>query len=162
MTSPKLRPSARRWNALIFWVFLAASLAVLFISHGWGASPGQLALIGATLFLVGIALVVGRRRPPAAAPEPFPDAATPDEQRHALIYLATLPHLRSLSDGTVFDYLHGSRIQFCECGQHSPLHLEVRYGTDRQRAIALVSRSALAQYLSVQSTVAQHLFGKAV
>lgn len=91
------------------------------------------------------------------AVEPIPDAASAEEQQAALEQLASLPQFRRLDDGTVFDYLQGNTVSPCRCGQYSPFHLLVNYGKGRRHAIALVTRSALAQYLAVQTAVGSGL-----
>lgn len=82
------------------------------------------------------------------------DAASAEEQQAAIEHLASLPHFRKLRDGSLFDYLQGSRIMPCRCGDGLPFHLMVRYGKGWRHGIALVSRGALTQYLSVQDAVA--------
>lgn len=88
---------------------------------------------------------------------PIADAATPEEQQAALDHLAGLPHFCRLEDGSLFDYLHGSRVVPCKCGRLSAFHLLVRYGQGSRRGITLVSRGAVRQYLAVQDAIAAQL-----
>ena len=87
--------------------------------------------------------------------EMLADAASEAEHQAALDRLAALPHFRRAFDGTLFDYLVGTRVETCGCGRYSPFHLKVMFGEDW--SVALVSRGALAQYVAVQEAVAARL-----
>lgn len=119
----------------------------------------SLILLGLSLLLLTF-LFIGMLRsaePARSATSPvlLPDSATPEEQEAALSFLATLPHIRCLSDGSLIDFLNGAQIHMCECGGYPIPHLEVRY--DRNNAIAFYTRSGLTRYQAVQSAVAARL-----
>lgn len=108
--------------------------------------------------LVLIVYVLYRAAGPAPHDSPhelLPDAASEAEHQAALDRLAALPHFHQLSDGTLFDYLVGTKVEPCDCGRYSAFHLLVSYGNER--GLALVTRGALAQYVAVQEAVAARI-----
>lgn len=155
MNSDKKLPTVLT-RLLLLAVILAAFGAGLYVLFIWLTAWEQRLLFGLlTLCVLMLVLMFhdGNTSKQAAA-DMIPDAATAAEQQAAIDHLAALPHYRKLSDGTLFDYLQGSYVTSCHCGMYSPYHLMVRYGEGRRHAIALVSRSALSQFLALQDAVA--------
>lgn len=158
--------AARSWRspaapaAVVLASLLAGVLTTLLPEVSWkvGVLAGLMTFLAA-----GLAWLVRKIFfTPETVPEPetLPDAATREEQEAAFAHLASLPHVRRLSDGTLFDYLRGSCIRPCDCGRDSAFHLLVQYGEGRRHGIALVTRGALAQYVAVQDALAAVLTRK--
>lgn len=158
--------AARSWRSLaapgavVLASLLAGVLATLLPEVSWEVGV----LAGLMTFLA--ACIVWMVREAFLTPEDvsetdtLPDAATREEQEAAIAHLASLPHVRQLSDGTLFDCLRGSYIRPCGCGRYSAFHLWVQYGEGRRHGIALVTRGALAQYVALQDAVAAGLTRK--
>lgn len=173
MKDPKTeRPAESRASHSATRHLLIWSLVLLLIVGGFALlgplSPEmQLLLIASTGGTLTLSLLMLKRRPAVPAPKTgeekdlMPDAASPEEQHAALQRLGNLPHMRRLRDGTLFDYCRGSIIEPCDCGQYGPFHLVVRYGKGRKHDIALVSRSALGQYVALQEAIAAKLSASA-
>lgn len=165
MTQNKPNPSKfanlPRWAYLILTGLILSGVAAgIYVLFHWYPTWEQGILFGLLTFIVLMLVLMlrdGEESKREASDEPYPDAATEEEQQAAIVHLSALPHVRLLSDGSLFDYLLGSHISPCRCGKYSPLHLMVRYGKGRRHSIALVSRGALAQFLAVQDAVAAHL-----
>lgn len=139
---------------------LAGVLATLLPEVSWevGVLTGLMTFLAAAFVWLVREIFFTREAVPE--PETLPDAATREEQEAALAHLASLPHMRRLSNGTLFDYLRGACIRPCGCGRDSAFHLLVQYGEGRRHGIALVTRGALAQYVAVQDAVAAVLTRK--
>lgn len=158
--------AARSWRSLVApgAVMLAGILAGVLATRLPDVSWEVGVLVGLMTFLaaclVWMVRVIFFTSETVPGPDPLPDAATREEQEAAIAHLASLPHVRQLSDGTLFDYLRGSCIRPCDCGRYSAFHLWVQYGEGRRHGIALVTRGALAQYVAVQDAVAASLTRK--
>lgn len=158
--------AARSWRSLaapaavVLASILAGVLATLLPDVSWevGVLAGLMTFLAAALVWLVREIFFASETVPE--PETLPDAATREEQEAAIAHLASLPHVRRLSDGSLFDYLRGSCIRPCGCGRDSAFHLLVQYGEGRRHGIALVTRGALAQYVAVQDALAAVLTRK--
>lgn len=158
--------AARSWRSLaapgavVLGSLLAGVLATLLPEVSWevGVLAGLMTFLAACI--VWMIREVFFTSESLSESDTLPDAATREEQEAAIAHLASLPHVRQLSDGTLFDYLRGSCIRPCDCGRYSAFHLWVQYSDGRRHGIALVTRGALAQYVAVQDAVAAGLTRK--